>query len=242
MNFSGIYEFTPKGMSAFKRVFEGELDENSFDPTDPTFATRLSGTNSFSDSPVETSKELAQRILEALGDDWSSCVTKDGVWAWLAFVLRDSVYPRRADGTRKTGEVHRWYPSDPSDFQKAQRHLIRMPVVLLGMLGDSVDHLLCGDPSTPGELREQLTSQQDMLEVEFQKSARRLYFDEDKGALKKGAAGKSGGSARRLAALRRQLDVTWNLFDLKAERIVKLLPQEFDKFKPDDLKGSNVHG
>jgi hypothetical protein len=82
------------------------------------------------------------------------------------------------------------------------------------------------------EIREQLTSQQDMFHPEFQKAARNLYFDENKSALKRGAGGKGAGTPRRLAKLRSQLDVTWNLFDLDAEHIVSLLPKEFNRFKP----------
>lgn len=230
--YSGIYQFTPRGMSAFKRVFEGTLDEGVFSPVDPEFATLVKDTKSLSDQPAETAKDLAQRILDCLGEEWGQQLGNKEMWAWLTFVLRDVVFPKDKNGQRKFGEVHRWYPSEPGDFQKAQRHLIRMPVTLLGSLGDSVDHMLCGKPSVPGELREQLTSQQDMLEQEFQKAARLLYFDEDKLGIKRGAAGKGAGSCRRLATLRKQLDVTWNLFDLDAAGIVDKLPKEFDRFKP----------
>lgn len=233
-DYPGLYQFTAKGMSAFKRAFEGTLDETAFDPVDPQFATLIPGTKRLSDEVAETAQELAQRILDSLGDDWQHQLANDGLWAWLTFVLREVVFPRGKDGQRKPGEIHRWLPSDPGDFQKAQRHLIRMPVALLGSLGDAVDHLLCGKPSVPGELREQLTSQQDMLEREFQKAARLLYFDGGKSSIKKGAAGKGAGSSRRLAALRKQLDVTWNLFDLDAKGIIEKLPKEFDRFKPKD--------
>lgn len=228
--YPALYQFTPKGMSAFKRAFEGSLDETAFDPVDPQFATLIAGTKPLSCEPVDTAKELAQRVLASMGDNWEHQLANSGLWAWLTFVLRDVVFPRGKDGQRKPGEIHRWFPSDPGDFQKAQRHLIRMPVALLGSLGDSVDHLLCGKPSVPGELREQLTSQQDMLEREFQKAARLLYYDAGKNSIKKGAAGKGGGSSRRLAALRKQLDVTWNLFDLDARAIIEKLPKEFDRF------------
>jgi len=231
-NFSGIYEFDGKGLIAFKRVFEGLLDEEAISPTDPQFATRVPGTSSLSDATAATAKELASRILSSLGSDWQSLLPRPGIWAWLTFVLRDVVFPKDSHGNRRFGEVHRWYPSDPGDFQKAQRHLVRMPVVLLGNLGNLADHLLCGPPSTLPEIREQLTSQQDMFSPEFQKAARALYFDETKCGLKRGGGGKSAGTPRRLAKVRQQLDVTWNLFDLDSDHILHLLPKEFERFKP----------
>jgi len=230
--YSGVYEFNGLGLQAFKRIFEDTLDETALVPTDSQFAARVSGTKSISDEPLTTSKELAQRVLNALGTDWSDLLTRAGVWAWLTFVLRDVVLPKDSQGTRRPGEIHRWYPSDPGDWQKAQRHLVRMPVVLLGNLGDTADHLLCGSPSTLPEIREQLTSQQDMFSPEFQKAARTLYFDDEKRGLKRGGGGKGAGTPRRLAKVRQQLDVTWNLFDLDAAHIVQLLPKEFNRFRP----------
>lgn len=231
-SYASIYEFNDRGLAAFKRIFEGDLDENVIVPTDPQFATRLSGTGPITDEPAATSKEVAQRVLTALGTDWANFLARPGVWAWLTFVLRDLVFPKMGDGVRRPGELHRWYPSDPGDWQKAQRHLVRMPVVLLGNLGDTADHLISGSPSTLPEIREQLTSQQDMFNIEFQRAARMLYFDDAQQKLKRGSGGKGKGTPRRLAKVRQQLDVTWNLFDLDATRIVQLLPKEFDRFKP----------
>ncbi|MFA5964558.1 MAG: hypothetical protein WC804_11130 [Sphingomonas sp.] len=231
-SYPGVYEFNPQGLHAFKRIFEGSLGETAINPIDSQFAARVTGTKPIGDEPAETSKEMAQRVLSALGPSWREHLSKPGIWAWLTFVLRDIVLPRDAHGKRKLGELHRWFPSDANDYQKAQRHLVRMPVVLLGDLGDAADHLLCGDPSVPGDVREQLTAQQVMFSREFQQMARTLYFDPAEKKLKRGSAGKGGGSARRLRAVRRQLDVTWNLFDLDAPHIVQLLPKEFDRFKP----------
>ena len=134
------------------------------------------------------------------------------------------------DGRRRLGEVHKWYPAARNDYQKGQRHLVRMPVLLLSTLGKNADHLLCGDPATPGEVREQLTSQQDMFHPVFQEVARTLYFDETTGKLRRSSGGKGGGSSRRLAKVRQQLDVTWDLFALRPQELLEKLPSEFEPF------------
>ena len=149
------------------------------------------------------------------------------MWAWLTFVLRNQLFKKDNAGNWKVGEIHRWFPSDPNDWQKGQRHLVRMPVLLLHSLDDNADHLLCAAPSLLPEIREQLTSQQDMFNPAFQKVARTLYFDDVKNGLKRGAGGKSGGSPRRLAKVRQQLDVTWDLEGLDPKLIIDRLPQEF---------------
>lgn len=234
-SYPAVYELNELGLAAFKRIFEGTLDEEALNPTDKHYASIVPGTKSINDAPASTSKELAQRVLASLGGDWRKLLGRTRVWAWLTFALRDVVLPKNAQGQRKPGELHRWFPSEPGDYRKAQRHLIRMPVLLVADLGDAADHLLCAAPSTLPEIREQLTSQQDMFTMEFQKAARTLYFDPEKGGLKRGAGGKGGGSARRLAKVRLQLDVTWDLFQLDAPRMVQLLPKEFDKFKPKQI-------
>lgn len=232
-SFTALYEFTSAGMGVFQDAMEGRLSDAALNPTDPKLATRIAGTAPFTPRDLETSKEMAQAIIDACGTaPLNDLLRRDGLWAWLAFVMRDEVYPLRADGKRKLGEIHRWMPANLNDFQKGQRHLIRMPVILLDSFGDNADHILCGSPSVPGELREQMTSQQDMFHPTTQAAARALYFDDATGTLRKGAGGKGGGSARRFAQVRKQLDVTWDLFAISPEQFVTKLPKEFDRYKP----------
>ncbi|MFC3326948.1 hypothetical protein [Mesorhizobium cantuariense] len=232
MKFSGLYEFTGAGLDAFQEAFHGLLEEDAVSLDNPAIAKRIDGTHGFEVIEWVTSRDMAAAIFKSAGkNNINTLFDRPGLWAWLAFVCRDIVYPRRKDGKRKLGEVHRWYPSEASDFQKGQRHLIRMPVLLLSSFGSNADHLLLGPPSVPGEVREQLTSQQDMFHPAFQAAAKTLYFDPTTGKLRRGSGTKKGGSSRRLATVRKQLDVTWDLFALSPEQILEKLPKEFDKFK-----------
>src|SRR5436190_33144 len=127
--FNSLYEFTNAGMRAFQQAFEGQLDEAAIDVTDPALVTKINGTTQFRVQDWQTSKDMAQTIISACGSvPLNDLLRRTGLWAWLSFVMRDSVYPRRPDGLRKLGEIHRWLPADLDDYQKGQRHLIRMPV------------------------------------------------------------------------------------------------------------------
>ncbi|RTM14293.1 MAG: hypothetical protein EKK33_06845 [Bradyrhizobiaceae bacterium] len=232
MRYASLYQFTDAGNSLFERAFNGTLDEMAVDLDDPAIAQMIPGTGPFQVIPFETAKEMALAIKASLGNhQLPTLVPNTGLWAWLTFVLRDVLFLRDKAGRREFGEVHRWYPSNPNDWQKAQRHLVRMPVLLVDTLGDTADHLLCGSPAVLPEIREQLTSQQDMFHPVFQAAARALYYDPEKQKLKKGAGGKKGGTPRRLAKVRSQLDVTWDMYDLTPEKLVGLLPKEFDRFR-----------
>lgn len=231
-----LYEFNAAGLDAFEKVFIGQIDDSAINPVDLALVSRVAGTNPFTPAEFSTAKAMAEAVLASLGSaNLFDLLPNTGMWAWLTFVLRDQLFKKGNDGTWKVGEIHRWYPSNPNDWQKGQRHLVRMPVLLFKSLGDFADHLLCSAPSVLPEIREQLTSQQDMFNLSFQQVARALYFNDATGTLKRGAGGKSGGTPRRLAKVRQQLDVTWDLEDLDLVKIVETLPAEFSRFKPEPL-------
>jgi hypothetical protein len=229
--YPAIHKFTPEGIEFFRSALTGQLDESALNPLNPLFTQRVEGTSELEVRDFATAKEMAQEICRSFGDVSPQALAGDiGVWAWLTFVLLDVLFPRKG-GIRKSMELFRWYPAPPSDWRKAQRHLVRMPVTLFHAFGKDADHLICGKPSIGPEIREQLTSQQDMFSDNFQRAARMLYFDDENGTVKRGASSKEGGVVRRLATVRQQLDVTWDMTDLSAERILGLLPKEFDRFK-----------
>ena len=230
--YSSCYEFTEKGCRSFEKVFLNELADSQVDLSDVSIAKPISDTQELLVKRCETSKELAQSVIDSIGAgrvyELLEC---SGLWSWLTFVFRCQLFSRQSDGRWKVGEVYRWCPSDPNDWRKSQRHLIRMPVQLLSTFGDDADHLICGKPSVLPDIREQLTSQQDMFDRTFQQVARSLYFDPKNKKVKRGASGKGQGSSRRLAQVRRQFDVTWDLEELDVSMIMDMLPSEFDRFK-----------
>lgn len=228
-----LYSLTNLGLQVFEKIFNGSLGDAELDLSNQDLVEPLKSTTALKISDFGSAKEMAQAVLNALGErELHDLLPDTGLWAWLTYVMRDQLFSKDKTGRRKIGEVHRWYPSNPGDWQKGQRHMVRMPVILLANLGEDADHLLCNSPAVLPEIREQLTSQQDMFTRSFQKLARTLYYDEQKDGLKTGAGGKGGGSPRRLAKVRQQLDVTWDLDDLGVERVLRTLPVEFDRYTP----------
>ena len=230
--YSKLHRLTEEGVTLFRRVMTGVVDESALDVANPVYAQPLEGTGSFHVENFETAREMASAICKSFGNQSPQSLAGDeGLWCWLTFVLVDLLFPTKA-GVRQIGASARWFPAPPNDWLKAQRHLVRMPVLLFHAFGNDADHLLCGRPSIGPEIREQLTSQQDMFSANFQRACRALYYDEQKSTTKKGAGSKSlPGTPRRLAAVRQQLDVTWDMTDLPADRILDLLPAEFEGFK-----------
>ena len=84
----------------------------------------------------------------------------------------------------------------------------------------------------PGEVVEQFASRQEMItSVSLMSAITALYYDPVKQQIKRGAAGKAGGSSRRLADVLGQFDVTWDIYGMPSDEILALLPGEFDRFK-----------
>ena len=231
--FDSCYSFTEKGLALFRKVFAREASDSSVDLQDCSVVEPVKGTGRLLVLECTSAKDMAKLVIDSLSEsetDIQEILGNIGLWCWLAFVFRHQLFLRDSCGQWSAGELHRWYASDPSDWRKGQRHLIRMPVHLLASFGSDADHLLCSRPSVLPEIREQLTSQQDMFDPNFQKLARTLYYDSTQGRLKSGAGGKGPGSPRRLAQVRRQLDMTWDLGELSLDGLVKMLPSEFDRF------------
>jgi hypothetical protein len=229
MIYKELRSFNATGLYRFEKCLARSAQ--LIDPLDDAFSQPLAGTRSFETINFESAKALADTCLTSLAEISLFDVLDDiGLWAWLTYVLRDSLFKKMPDGQRKLGEFHRWYPSASSDFQKGQRHLVRMPVFLHATLGSNADHLLCQPPSIIPDVREQMTGQQDMITPGFQSLARALYFDDTAGKLKRGSNGKGAGSPRRLRTLRRQLDVTWQVDLMPIEDLLTKLPKEFERF------------
>ena len=231
-HFNSCFEFTSKGLPIFENVFEGVSSDQDIDLDDPSIVSPIEGTSELVVREYETARDLAQAVIDSLSAEGvRHSLHRIGLWCWLTFVFRHQLFSRDESGRWNSGEVHRWLASDPNDWRKGQRHLIRMPAQLLAEFGGDADHLLCGRPSVLPEIREQLTSQQDMFERSFQRLARSLYFDSKNCKLKIGAGGKGPGSPRRLAQVRRQFDITWDLASLDDTTLMKMLPSEFERFK-----------
>lgn len=153
-----------------------------------------------------------------------------GIWAWLSAFYFDQLCP---DGT-KPGMDYRWIPAVNS-FRNYYRHLLAGPYFIYRAHIENPLHamaVLATPLHRPGDIVEQLASRQELVtNHSVMEAATRLYIGED-GLPKPRAAGRGAGSARRLADVLTQLDLTWDLYDLSTEKLLELLPSEFDEFKP----------
>ena len=154
-----------------------------------------------------------------------------GVYSWLSAKFFDELCPDTGTG-RKPGEAARWILEE-DDFRRYYRHLLAGPERIYRTHADDPQvtmAVLAQPPHRPGDLAEQLSARQERISNRTVMAvATQLYVSN--GTIRRGAAGKGAGSARRLANVLDQLDLTWDLYDLDPDGLLKLLPSEFDSFR-----------
>lgn len=155
-----------------------------------------------------------------------------GLWSWLSALYFNNICPPDGNGKRKINESAFYILKDPKNYTKYYRHLLAYPCRLYSELGDSSKIFLIGTFQKRGEITEQFGAYQEIaLNKGILDAANILYWDEQTGNLKRGAASKGGGSARRLVRIIRQYQMTYDLNSMTGNEIVELLPAEFVKWK-----------
>jgi len=186
--------------------------------------------------PFENRFAAAKYLHEKFEDPRLQGIENDsGIWAWLSMFYFEQLCKTDEDGNYHPGEMARWIPEN-DNFRKYYRHLLRGPFSIYRTHRDKPERalaLLCGPLSEPGDVVEQLAARQELVtNAGVMELATNLYYDLAKKTLKRGAAGRGPGSARRLADLFNQLDITWDLYGMTSDKLLILLPAEFNKFCP----------
>lgn len=230
---------TPAGLVRFSEELDAIRSGEQEGPSSELlggsqFTAELDGPIEVAIRPFASRFELAEYVYRAIPATLQPKIEPDaGFWAWLGVLWFDQLCPTGRDGRRKPGESARWIPS-MQDYKRYYRHLVAGPYHIYSLHGHAPECtavILAGAPSQSGELYEQLASRQELISnpVALQ-VASRLYLDRHTGAVRRGAAGRNAGSARRFAAVLRQFDVTWDLVAISADELMTLLPREFARF------------
>lgn len=177
---------------------------------------------------------FAEWVTELIDNTHQPGLDRDeGFWAWLSLFFFDEVCPRGKDGVRKVRAEWRYIPRF-DNYRMYYRHLLAGPFTLYRAHADDPMRalaLLVQPLSTPGELVEQLASRRELAtNPSVIHAATLLYLDPKKSSLKPGAGASGPGGPRRLADVLAQFDRTYDLHSIPGNRIVSMLPAEFDRF------------
>ena len=191
-----------------------EATEWELPPDDPSFDTKFA---------------IGQFVSGIVPDaDYEHARTDGGFWSWLAARYFDQI-----TAGRKKIKERRAYLADLS-FQSFYRHLLLGPYYLYFTARDEpsrVRVLLYDEPTTMNEVMVQFGSYQTLMQnKELQNVIQRLYFDETRQRIKRGAGGKGAGTPRRLMDFLRQIELNYDLGSITADQFWAMLPREFGRF------------
>lgn len=174
--------------------------------------------------------DLGTYLNHVLADCEDRLISRNhALWSWLALLYFDQLCKPDAEGKRKPLEEAVYVLEQRFSFRRYYRHAVRTAWLAVKEHGEQAKVLLLtSGRGTRTDIGEQLGAYQHLFANKtIIGSAYAMYFDQQAQKPKRGAGGKGAGSARRLANIARQLELTYDLQDCPLAKFLALLPREF---------------
>lgn len=241
-----IRKLTDKGIEKFQEYIEKSEGASKLETLDLNSKPYSSPADLQADMKVDENKkfeekrEIGKYLTELFNENGlrrsEIIVKKRGLWAriwsWFAYIWLDQLCKKKENDLYKIQSLERYICS--TNWNRYYRHLVAMPYYIYSLYGKKYSKMFLKCPTHINkEIMEQLLSRRwIMMSKNLIKAAHRLYWDPEEGELKTGASGKKGpGTARRFGKVINQLRLNYHFQTIKPERVLKLLPSEFDRWK-----------
>ena len=242
------------GRDLFLQWIEGLRTPTSSPPpcellTDESYSFLVPGGATYPADNFNNKLELALAMTETADSLLATEVDADcwpGIWDALALKYFKYICKLDEDGNWKPNRYAYYYSFSP-DYRYVYRHLIAGPVVFIRTGGSAVHPFFrASECYTHGEYVEQVGSTHELAGNPRVFDALNMLYAEPDGSKPKSGftttktyrtgrrkTKKLGapGTLRRFVSVCKQLRRTYDLFELEAEKMLKLLPAEFDKFR-----------
>lgn len=228
--------FTDYGLEQFRRYLT-ELHGGSKVEPPRHLLTDTESSESFSEAGEIEQRSFSTRLEAAgyfhivLSEVEDNELQSDvHLWSWFSLLYFDDVCPPQSDGGRKPGRDYRHIP-EPG-YQHGHRHLLGGAYLVYSVhgWGEKLSRLLLSTkPSVESRFHHELAARQNLITNRgVMEAADLLYFDEERGRPKPGAARREfPGGLYRFIDVIQQLDLTYDLYSMKGREMVGLLPPEF---------------
>lgn len=198
--------------------------------TDGRYSDPFSPELTIQERAFSSAFEIGEYIIGVFQNCEDRLISRNsGLWSWLALFYFDQLCKSDPSGNRKPLENAVYVLEERFSFRRYYRHAIRTPWMAVKEHGEHAKVLLLtSGKGTRTDIAEQLGAYQHLFANKtIIASAYAMYFDSLQQKPRRGAGGKGGGSARRLASIARQLELTYDLQDCTASKFLALLPREF---------------
>jgi hypothetical protein len=153
-----------------------------------------------------------------------------GMWTWLAAYYFENVCPSDKNGIKKVGADSR-YILNGNEWDRIFRHLLAGPVMIYDLHHANSIILLYNPVDESGDFLAQLMGRQEIgTNRGVIEAAKILYWDAEKKRPKRGSSAQEhkSGTLRRFVDVLQQFDLTYDLYSISGEELIRLLPAEFD--------------
>jgi hypothetical protein len=238
---SKIRQFNEEGIEKFS-IYLNQMKSNEINTIPFGFISDKKYSVELNDSPqidsliFESKKDMVQYLYPKIKIlKISHLFHRSSLWSWLAAFYLDSICPQKPDGSRTPGALNR-YILDPYSWNRYYRHLIATPIRLFHEINDKdlSRFYLYSVPFIHGDAFEQLAARQEIATVHgVLEAAYQLYWDDENEKPKVNATDKyKPGTLRRFTgSILPQFQLTYDINSMNGSEIVNLLPEEFDKWK-----------
>jgi hypothetical protein len=242
MNEVTVRRLNEAGISEFLKINWGKCSQDEGNPPDilldPKFSEEVIFSNGNTreidtEATFSNGIEMVEVLRLSIGDRLQPGDTKDvGLWAWLSLAFYDQIRAKDKDGNWKSCAAARMIPSGRT--VSYYRHSMSARYFMHSVHGNNSLWILQGPINRWSDLYEQISSTSWIISsTSIIEAVQKLYYDPSlPNGIKKGAAGKMEGSARRLVAVLNQFWETYDLRSMSSDQILDLLPSEFVNFKP----------
>jgi hypothetical protein len=232
-----VRQLTEAGIAGFKHY----LNRLSAGAVEPVPSELLTGEHSSAplgtlaeveDRPFESKRDAAEYLVDRLAGLGRAEVDYNaGLWSWLSLFYFDQVCPAAADGRRHPKKEWLYIPSQHG--WTYYRHLLACPFRLLRLYPNWARVFLHGPVHQHADITEQFASRMEIItNPGMVQVIDQLYYAADANAPKRGATTRTRpGNVRRLVDVFWQFHLTYDLYAMTADDILRLLPAEFNTWR-----------
>ncbi len=239
-----VCEFTPEGMRVAQHYLHA-IRTGGWMPlpggllSDHTYSQPVEPEVYVEDRPFANRREAGQYLEEQLEPLGATTVGDNAyLWSWLGMFYLEQITQNRTRRTREYAEhAYLCIPDDP--LYGSVHHRLLLAYEIWRLHGEDAWFMLNEPVSSLGSFTLWLCSATEAFRSRgVVRLAHTLYANRASGKLKATAIGRSGdvggvppGSLFRLFDLLSQLSMTYDVYGMTAERLLGLLPSEFDRFR-----------
>jgi hypothetical protein len=235
---SSLRVFTSAGIAAFREwieaVRQGVTDDLAEEILfDAAYAVPVPDGVTVEDgvfrSRLDAVRYLAEKVNAMRAPDRFFNV---GLWSWLSAFYRDSTMPADDRGQRKPGRDYRHILS--AESRQRHRHLLVYPTQVYAQFGEMPKVMHAGHLHLTNPFCDEIGARQNFaLNPGVLEAATLLYWDVNLDRIKRGAhsARYAPGTLRRFIDVLNQIELTYDLYAMSGEQILRLLPEhEFGRW------------